>query len=55
MISMFEANYTGKLALAAVSQILCRSWGYERLQKSKDPLKACFENVNLAVWLTHLF
>ena len=27
------------------------SWGYERLQKSKDSLKACFENVNISWWL----
>ena len=26
---------------------LCNSWGYERLQKSKDSLKDCFENVNI--------
>ena len=32
-----------KVSLAAVHQILCRSWGYERLQKSKGSLKACFE------------
>ena len=25
----------------------CHSWGYERLQISKDSLKACFENVNI--------
>ena len=41
----------GQVSLAAVSQILCRSWGYERLQKSKDSLKACFENVNIVRWL----
>ena len=29
---------------------LCHSWGYERLQKSKKSLKACFENTNI-VWL----
>ena len=26
---------------------LCHSWGYQRFQKSKDSLKACFENVNI--------
>ena len=28
---------------------VCNSWGYERLQKSKDSFKDCFENVN--IWL----
>ena len=38
----------GQVSLAAVNQILCRSWGYERLQNnSKDSLKDCFENVNI--------
>ena len=37
----------GQVSLAAVSQNLCRSWGYERLQNSKKSLKACFENVNV--------
>ena len=37
----------GQVSLAAVNQILCRSWGYERLQNSKDSLMACFENVNI--------
>ena len=36
-----------QVSLAAVSQILCRSWSYEWLQKSKDSLKASFENVNI--------
>ena len=27
----------------------CHSRGYERLQKSKDSLKACFQNVNIHV------
>ena len=35
----------GQMSLAAVNQILCNSRGYERLQKSKDSLKDCFENV----------
>ena len=34
-----------QVSLAAVNQILCRSWGYERLQNSKDSLKAWIENV----------
>ena len=38
----------GQVCLAAVNQILCRSQGYERLQNSKNSLKACFENVNIA-------
>ena len=37
----------GQVSLAAVNQILCCSQGYELLQKSKDSLKACFENVNI--------
>ena len=37
----------GQVSLAAVNQILCRSWGYERLQNSKDSFKACFENINM--------
>ena len=39
----------GQVSLAAVNQNLCSSWGYERLQKSKDSFKACFENVNITV------
>ena len=37
----------GQVSLAAVNQILCGSSGYERLQNSKESLKACFENVNI--------
>ena len=37
----------GQMSLVAVNQIVCRSWRYERLQNSKDSLKACFENVNI--------
>ena len=37
----------GQVSLAAVNQILCCSRGYECLQKSKDSLKACFENENM--------
>ena len=40
----------GQVSFAAVNQILCHSWGYERLQKSKDSFKACFENVNIHIW-----
>ena len=32
-----------QVSLAAVNQILCRSWGYEWLQNSEDSLNACFE------------
>ena len=39
----------GQVSFAAVNQILCHSWGYERLQNSKDSLKACFENVNIRI------
>ena len=31
----------GQASLADVNQIVCCSWGYERLQKFKDSLKAC--------------
>ena len=37
----------GQVSLAAVNQNLCSSLGYERLQKSRDSLKDCFENVNI--------
>ena len=40
----------GQVSLAAVNQILCSSYGYERFQNSKDSLKACLENVNIYVW-----
>ena len=33
--------------LGSCQSNLCNSWGYERLQKSKDSLKDCFENVNI--------
>ena len=39
----------GQVSLAVVNQMLCNSWGYERLQKSKDSLKDCFENVNIVI------
>ena len=41
----------GQLSLAAVNQILCHSWGYERFQSFKDSLKACFENVNIHLYI----
>ena len=34
--------------LGSCQSNLCHSWGYEQLQKSKDSLKACFGNVNIA-------
>ena len=37
----------GQISLAAINQILFRSRGYERLQKSKDSVKACFENIDI--------
>ena len=40
----------GQVSLAAVNKILCNSWGYELMQKSKDSLKNCFENVNIVIW-----
>ena len=36
----------GPVSLAALNQI-CFPWGCERVQKSIDSLKACFENVNI--------
>ena len=42
-----QSKLHGQVSLAAVNQIMYRSWGYERLQKSKDSLKAWFENVNI--------
>ena len=41
----------GQVSLAAVNLILRGSWGYERLQNSKDSLKVCFENVNICIWV----
>ena len=35
------------IELGSCQSNLCLSWGYEQLQKSKDSLKACFENVNI--------
>ena len=34
----------GQVSLAVVNQIMCRSWGYERVQTSKDLLKAQWDN-----------
>ena len=36
-----------QVSLAVVNKILCCSRGYERLQKTKDSLKACFEKINI--------
>ena len=33
--------------LGSYQSNLCNSWGYERLQKYKDSLKDCFENVHI--------
>ena len=35
--------------LGSCQSNLCHSCGYDRLQKSKDSFKACFENVNFCV------
>ena len=40
--------------LGSCQSNLCHSRGYERWQKSKDSLKACFENVNLYVHVLNL-
>ena len=47
------SEFHGQVSLAAVNQILWCSWGYERLQNSKDSLKACFENVNIIFYTPH--
>ena len=44
MNSMFEAWAS---ELGRCQSNVCHSRGYERLQKSKDSLKACFENVKI--------
>ena len=36
--------------LGSCQSNLCHSWSYARLQKSKDSLKACFENVNIHLY-----
>ena len=41
----------GQVSLAAVNHVLCDSWDYEWLQKSKNSLKASFENVNINLML----
>ena len=43
-----------QVSLAAVNQILCCSCGYEQLHKSKDSLKACFENVHMKTWSCYI-
>ena len=45
---MFKAYCMGNWAWQLSN--LCFSWGYERLQKSKDSLMAGFENVNIVLW-----
>ena len=35
--------------LGSCQSNLCNSWGYERLEKYKDSLKDCFENVNIVL------
>ena len=35
--------------LGSCKSNVCHSRGYELLQKSKDSLKACFENVNIVL------
>ena len=48
MNSMLEAYCTAKQSeLGSCQSNLCLSWGFERLQKSKDSLTACFENENI--------
>ena len=42
--SMLEAYCTGKWDWQLLIK-LCNSWGYNRLQKSNDSLKACFEKM----------
>ena len=37
--------------LGSCQSDVCNSWGYEWLQKSKDSLKDCFENVNIQEWI----
>ena len=34
---------------------LCLSRGYERLRKSKDSYKACFEKVNISIYTSQKF
>ena len=38
--------------LGSCQSHLCSSWGYERAAKSKDSLKACFENIDIHEWMT---
>ena len=47
MSSMFETIARASEHGSCQSN-LCHSWGYGMLQKSKDSLKACFENVNIS-------
>ena len=51
--SIFEA-YCRESELGSCQSNLCHSRDYERLQKSKDSLKACFKNVNIEVYIEDL-
>ena len=44
--SMFEVYCTAS-ELGSCQSNSCHAWGYEQLHKSKDSLKACFENVDI--------
>ena len=46
-----RSDLLGQVSLAAANNNLCCSWGYERLQNSKDSLKACFENINICAYI----
>ena len=48
VISMCSA---GASELGICQSNLCHSLSYERLQKFKDSLKACFENVNIMFYI----
>ena len=45
-------HYTSVTSIARQSELdscqsnMCQSRGYKRFKKSKDPLRACFENAN---------
>ena len=44
----FSKRFAWASVLGSCQSYLCHSWGCERLQKSKESLKACFENVNIS-------
>ena len=50
MNTMFEANYTGKLAWQLSIKLCVVHEAMNGCKKSKDSLKACFENVNIHVY-----